>query len=75
VARRNIEAQEVRADGDALGPAAHIVYTGDFSACGANEPAQPTLLSPGTGRQSTRSSGVTHCSGAQKNSKKSGKSS
>jgi hypothetical protein len=50
VTRRNIEAQEVRADADALGPAAHILYSGDFNADSSNEPAEQTLLSSGNGQ-------------------------
>jgi hypothetical protein len=47
VARRNVEAQQVRANADALGPAAHALYTGDFNSQSSNEPAQQTLLAPG----------------------------
>jgi hypothetical protein len=47
VARRNVEGQQVRANADALGPAAHVLYTGDFNAGGSTEPAQQTLLAPG----------------------------
>jgi hypothetical protein len=47
--RRNVEAQEVRADADALG-GVHILYTGDFNAMSSNEPAEQTLLSPGSGQ-------------------------
>src|SRR5262249_9784638 len=48
--RRNVEAQQVRADADALGAGAHALYTGDFNAAGSNEPAQQTLLAPGGGQ-------------------------
>jgi hypothetical protein len=48
--RRNIEAQQVRADADALGPGVPILYTGDFNADGSNEAAEQTFLRPGNGQ-------------------------
>jgi hypothetical protein len=48
--RRNVEAEEVRADADALGPGVPILYTGDFNAEGSNEPALQTLLASGNGQ-------------------------
>jgi len=48
--RRNVEAQQVRANADALGPGVHILYTGDFNADSSNEPAEQTLLAPGNGQ-------------------------
>jgi hypothetical protein len=48
--RRNVEAQQVRADADALGPGAHILYTGDFNSTSSNEPAEQTLLAGGNGQ-------------------------
>jgi hypothetical protein len=48
--RRNVEAQQVRADADALGDGVHILYTGDFNAYSSNEPAEQTLLSAGSGQ-------------------------
>jgi hypothetical protein len=48
--RRNIEAQQVRADADALGPGVPILYTGDFNSDGSNQPAEQTFLGPGNGQ-------------------------
>jgi hypothetical protein len=48
--RRNVEAQQVRADADALGAGVHILYTGDFNAHSSNEPAEQTLLAAGNGQ-------------------------
>lgn len=49
--RRNIEATEVRQDADALGPNAHIIYTGDFNlTSGSNEASYQTLTAAGNGR-------------------------
>jgi hypothetical protein len=48
--RRNVEAQQVRADADALGVGAPILYTGDFNAYSSNEPAEQVLLAPGSGQ-------------------------
>jgi hypothetical protein len=48
--RRNVEAQQVRADADALGAGVHILYTGDFNTTSSNEPAEQTLLSGGDGQ-------------------------
>ncbi len=49
--RRNAEATEIRANSDALGPNAHIIYTGDMNLAAASaEPAYKTLVSPGNGR-------------------------
>jgi hypothetical protein len=48
--RRNVEAQQVRADADAFGDGVHILYTGDFNAESSNEPAEQTLLSAGSGQ-------------------------
>ncbi|HVU87780.1 MAG TPA: dockerin type I domain-containing protein [Pirellulales bacterium] len=49
-ARRNIEAQEVRADAATLGPHAHIIYAGDWNLNGASEAAYQTLVAPGAGQ-------------------------
>ncbi len=50
-ALRNTEATEIRQDADALGSAAHILYTGDHNLFGdSNEPSYQTLLAPGTGQ-------------------------
>jgi hypothetical protein len=48
--RRNVEAQEVRADADALGAGVPILYTGDFNTSSSDEPAEQTLLAPGNGQ-------------------------
>jgi hypothetical protein len=48
--RRTVEAQQVRADADALGPGVHILYTGDFNCASSNEPAEQTLLASGNGQ-------------------------
>jgi endonuclease/exonuclease/phosphatase family metal-dependent hydrolase len=50
-ARRNFEAAEIRQDADALGPTAHIIYSGDFNLVGGrSEPAWSTLTAPGNGQ-------------------------
>jgi hypothetical protein len=49
--RRNQEAMEIRQDADALGPNAHIIYTGDFNlAAGSSEPSYATLTAAGNGK-------------------------
>jgi hypothetical protein len=49
--RRNQEAMEIRQDADALGPNAHIIYTGDFNlAGGSSEPSYATLTASGNGK-------------------------
>ncbi len=48
--RRNVEAQFVRADADALGQGAQILYTGDFNLYTSSEAAYQTLLSAGNGQ-------------------------
>ncbi len=49
--RRTIEAQAIRADADALGPSAHIIYAGDFNlTSGSSETAYQTLLAAGNGQ-------------------------
>jgi hypothetical protein len=50
LSRRNVEAQQVRTNADALGPGTHVLYTGDFNADSSDEPAQQTLLAPGDGQ-------------------------
>jgi hypothetical protein len=50
--RRYVEAQQVRADGDALGPGVPILYTGDFNSENSNEAALQTLLGSGNGQAS-----------------------
>jgi hypothetical protein len=61
-ARRNIEAQAVRANADALGSSAHVIYSGDFNLTGgkltsagptviaSQEPAYLTLTASGNGQ-------------------------
>ena len=47
---RNTEASEIRADADALGPNAHIIYSGDYNFDNASsETSYATLLSSGNG--------------------------
>lgn len=48
--RRNVEALQVRADADALGDGAHLIFAGDFNLYGGDEPAYQTLLSSGDGQ-------------------------
>lgn len=49
--RRNIESTTIRADADALGPNAHIIYSGDFNfTSGRSETAWATLVAPGNGK-------------------------
>ncbi|HEX3600603.1 MAG TPA: hypothetical protein VHU84_10705, partial [Lacipirellulaceae bacterium] len=49
--RRNFEATEIRANADALGPDAHIIYSGDFNLVGGtSEPAWTTLTAAGNGQ-------------------------
>lgn len=46
--RRNIESTAIRADADALGSSAHIIYAGDFNfTSGRSETAWTTLVAPG----------------------------
>ncbi len=48
--RRNIEAQEVRTDADALGANTHIIYSGDFNMTTSSEAAYQTTLAAGNGQ-------------------------
>jgi len=49
--RRNVESTTIRADADALGPSAHIIYSGDFNfTSGRSETAYATLFAPGNGK-------------------------
>jgi hypothetical protein len=51
ISRRNAEATAIRQDADALGPNAHIIYSGDFNLTGASsEPAYATLTASGNGK-------------------------
>ncbi|HWB55259.1 MAG TPA: dockerin type I domain-containing protein [Tepidisphaeraceae bacterium] len=48
---RNAEATEIRADADALGPNAHILYTGDYNIYGdSSEPSYLTITGSGNGQ-------------------------
>jgi len=47
--RRNIEAQAIRANSDALGNA-HVIYAGDLNLYTSAEPAYQTLLAAGNGQ-------------------------
>ncbi len=48
--RRLDEAEAIRADADALGPGAQILYMGDFNTYTSNEAGYQFLLSPGNGQ-------------------------
>jgi hypothetical protein len=48
--RRNNEAQQVRADADALGFGVAVLYTGDFNSPSSNQAAEQTYLSAGNGQ-------------------------
>lgn len=48
--RRNVEAQSIRANADALGQGAHIIYAGDFNVYRSSEPMYQTLLGAGNGQ-------------------------
>jgi endonuclease/exonuclease/phosphatase family metal-dependent hydrolase len=48
--RRNVEATQIRANADALGQGASLIYTGDFNLYSSTEPAYQTLLSAGAGQ-------------------------
>jgi len=48
--RRNVEAQGIRANSDALGQGASIIYAGDFNVYRSSEPMYQTLLGAGNGQ-------------------------
>jgi endonuclease/exonuclease/phosphatase family metal-dependent hydrolase len=48
--RRNVEAATLRANSDALGEGAHIIYAGDFNIRSSTEPSYQTLLATGNGQ-------------------------
>jgi hypothetical protein len=51
VDRRNVEATTIRQDADALGSAAHIIYSGDYNLTGgSSEAAWTTLTATGNGQ-------------------------
>jgi endonuclease/exonuclease/phosphatase family metal-dependent hydrolase len=49
-ARRNVEAQQIRTNSDALGQGAHIIYAGDFNMETSSEAGFQTLLGSGNGQ-------------------------
>lgn len=49
-ARRNIEAQGIRANSDALGEGTHAIYAGDFNVYHSGEAMYQTLLAAGPGQ-------------------------
>lgn len=49
-ARRNVEAQQVRANADALGAGKNIIYAGDFNIYRSSEPMWATLTAAGNGQ-------------------------
>ncbi len=49
-ARRQVEAQTIRADADALGPNARIIYSGDYNIQSSSEGMYQTLMSAGNGK-------------------------
>ena len=48
--RRNIEAQDIRADAATLGPNAHIIYSGDYNITSSGEAAYHTMIAAGAGQ-------------------------
>jgi endonuclease/exonuclease/phosphatase family metal-dependent hydrolase len=48
--RRNVEATLIRANSDALGQGASVIYAGDFNMYSANEAAYQKLISAGNGQ-------------------------
>src|SRR5262249_33097989 len=49
--RRNLEAQAIRTNADALGASAHVLYGGDWNIdAGATEAGYVTLTNPGNGQ-------------------------
>jgi len=49
-ARRNVEAAAIRANSDALGQGAHVIYAGDFNIYRSSEPMWATLTGAGNGQ-------------------------
>ncbi|HJZ90596.1 MAG TPA: endonuclease/exonuclease/phosphatase family protein [Gemmataceae bacterium] len=62
-ARRNVEAQAIRANADALGDGVNVIYVGDLNLYGNTEPAYLTLTSSGNG-QAVDPTGTTNWVGA-----------
>src|SRR5262245_423196 len=48
--RRNLEAQDIRADSNALGPGVRAIYAGDFNIYRSTEPMWATLTAAGNGQ-------------------------
>lgn len=48
--QRNLEAQNIRSNADALGEGTHVIYMGDFNFVGHNESSVLTLYAPGPGQ-------------------------
>jgi hypothetical protein len=48
--RRNVEAAAIRANSDALGQGAHVIYAGDFNIYRSSEPMWATLTAAGNGQ-------------------------
>ncbi len=48
--RRNLEATAIRANSDALGDGAHVIYAGDFNIYRSSEPMWATLTGAGNGQ-------------------------
>src|SRR5262245_17456063 len=61
--RRNVEAQAIRANADALGDGVNIIYVGDLNLYGNTEPAYLTLTGSGNG-QAVDPTGTTNWVGA-----------
>lgn len=49
-ARRNVEAQQIRLNADALGQGAHVIYTGDFNTKSSTEASFQTIIGTGNGQ-------------------------
>jgi hypothetical protein len=48
--RRQVEAQAIRANADALGPGKNIIYVGDYNLYSSSEPAFQTMIGAGSGQ-------------------------
>ncbi|MFV2066786.1 MAG: hypothetical protein ACC645_07365, partial [Pirellulales bacterium] len=49
-ARRNVEAQAIRQNGNGLGEGAHLIYAGDYNIRSSTEASYQTLLAAGAGQ-------------------------
>jgi endonuclease/exonuclease/phosphatase family metal-dependent hydrolase len=63
-ARRDVEAQALRADADALGQGRHVIYAGDLNLYNASEAAFQTLTAAGAGQAFDPASRVGNWNGA-----------